>query len=339
MKRINTELSYSKNEDPDLVIKAWTCIHTGQHLIKHLAPESKNSKYYQLATPEQYETSWTKLETAFSKTIVFLKERFDLSNYQFIRGYNSIIVLANYFANHEIVDDQVLAHLSKWFIQSLILSRYSIRGTTRFREDIKATQEGKKLRDLFSHKYEPLDPQTFTLSDVNILNADFRSPYSTLLYILMRKSKAVDLYKTSLQVGEKLPDNQSWQFHHIFPDAKFNGKRQQIKDLIEEAKENGSEEDEEKSSGELIRLHDSIISIPNLAFLTPETNQSIQDSEPFDYLNEIMNRPNGKEILEAQMIPTEPSLWKLNKFEEFRKKRTELILQRINEYLTNENLI
>ena len=144
MKIINTELNYEKNEDPDLVVRAWTCVHTGQHMIKHLAPESKESKYCQLATVEQYEKSWAKLENGFSKTIELMKQRFDLSNYQFIRGYNSIIVLTNYFANHEIIDYQEL-DLSKWFIQSLIVGRYSERATTRFREDIKATNAKSKL--------------------------------------------------------------------------------------------------------------------------------------------------------------------------------------------------
>jgi len=195
------------------------------------------------------------------------------------------------------------------------------------------------LQDLFSHKYEALNPQTFTLSDFDILNAGFKSPYSTLLYILMRKSKAVDIYQTSITVGEKLPGNQSWHYHHIFPDANFDGERQRIKNLIEEAEENGSEEDLKKLSEQMTRLEYSIYSIPNLAFLTPETNESIGDSEPSGYLNKIMSRPNGKEILEAQMIPTDPPLWKFNKFEEFRKKRTEIILQRINEYLNKENLI
>ncbi|MBM3239299.1 DUF262 domain-containing protein [Candidatus Poribacteria bacterium] len=339
MKRINTELNYSKNEDPDLVIQAWTCKHTGQHLIKHLAPESEKSKYFKLATQQHYEKSWDNLETAFDKSIALIKKRFDLSNYQFIPGYYPLIVVTHYLANHSTVENNEIDLLCKWFIQSIILSRYAVRSTTKFREDIKATQEGKKLQELFTHKYEALNPDNFTLKDTHILNASFKSSYSTLLYILMRKNKATDFFETSIPVGQILKDNQAWEFHHIFPDAIFNGKRQQIKDRIDEAEESGSEEDVKSLTDELTRLNEFVNSIPNLAFLIPATNQSIGDSEPSDYLDRILSQQGGKEILERQFIPLDTSLWKLNKFEEFKKKRTDLILQKVNEYLKEENLI
>jgi hypothetical protein len=214
-----------------------------------------------------------------------------------------------------------------------------VRSTTRFREDIRATQEGRKLNDLFTHKYEALNPARFSIEDADILHASFKSSYATLLYILMRKSRATDFYETSVEVGHILGDNNAWEFHHIFPDAIFDGKRQQIRDRIEEAEENGSEADVKKLFDELNQLNDTINSIPNLAFLTPATNQSIGGREPSDYLGEILSRPRGEQILNHQLIPTDPSLFKLGKFEEFRNKRTSLILQKVNEYLRNENLI
>lgn len=339
MRKINTELNYAQNEDPDIVIQAWTCVHTGQHLIKHLATESEKSKYFKLAKPEGYEKSWTRLESAFEKTIGLLKNKFDLSNYRFIPGYYSLIVLTNYFANHTKIEDTEINLLSKWFIQSIISSRYAVRSTTKFREDIKATQEGKNLQNLFTHRYEALNPDSFTLKDSDILEASFKSSYSTLLYILMRKSKATDFFDTSCSVGQILKDNQAWEFHHIFPDGIFQGKKQEIKDKIEEAEENGSDEELKNLKEKLTKLNESINSIPNLAFLTPATNQSIGTSEPSDYLNKILVQPNGKDILESQMIPTDPSLWKLNRFEEFRKKRIELVIQKVSRYMKEENLI
>ncbi|GFO96405.1 hypothetical protein ig2599ANME_0594 [groundwater metagenome] len=339
MRKINTELNYAQNEDPDIVIQAWTCVHTGQHLIKHLATESEKSKYFKLAKPEGYEKSWTRLESAFEKTIGLLNNKFDLSNYRFIPGYYSLIVLTNYFANHTKIEDTEINLLSKWFIQSIISSRYAVRSTTKFREDIKATQEGKNLQNLFTHRYEALNPNTFTLEDSDMLEASFKSSYSTLLYILMRKSKATDFFDTPCYVGQILKDNQAWEFHHIFPDGIFQGKKQEIKDKIEEAEENDSDDELKNLKEKLTKLNESINSIPNLAFLTPATNQSIGTSEPSDYLNKILVQPNGKDILESQMIPTDPSLWKLNRFEEFRKKRIELIIQKVNQYLKEENLI
>jgi len=341
MKKIYTEFSYSKNEDedPDLVVQAWTCVHTGQHLIKYIAPESERSKYFKLVTQTKFEDSWAKVEKAFEKIIDLMKSKFDLANLQFIRGYYPIIVLVNYFANHDKIGDNELSLLCKWFIQSIISSRYAVRAITKFREDIKATNASKNLHELFTHKYEALNPTTFTLQKTNILDASFKSSYSTLLYILMRKSEAIDFFDTKIKVGDVLSSDQAWQFHHIFPDANFDGKRQQIKDKIEVAEENGTEEDVKRLEAELSKLNNVVSSIANLAFLTPATNQSIGDKEPAKYLSEILQKPNGKDILEKQIIPADPSLWKLSRFEEFRKKRAELILQRIDKYLREENLI
>ena len=345
MRNLNTKFSYSKNEDPDLIIQTWACIHTGQHLIKNLAPESGRSKYYKHANKEGFENSWFKLEKAFEKTVALMEEKFDLMNYQFIPGYYPMVVLTHFFANHVDkngninVEQKEVELLCQWFLQSIITSRYAVRSTTKFREDIKATQVGKKLEELFTHKYEPLNPNTFNINNLDIANASFKSSFVTLLYILMRKNKAVDFYQTDIQVGDKLSNNQSWHFHHIFPDSLFDGKRQLIKDQMLIAEENGTDDDVKKLSEELQKLNETVYSIPNLAFLTPSTNAKINAKDSQEYLQEILQNQNGKEILESQFIPLDPSLWRIDRFKEFCEKRIELILKNVNDYLVNLNLI
>jgi hypothetical protein len=338
MKTVNTEFNYVKNENPDLIIQAWTCAHTGQHLIKNLAPDSQKSKYYKMASQAQYEASWAKLEPAFRRAISLMKEQFDLSNYQFIPGFYPLVVVVNYFANRPEVPESDKRDLCKWFIQSMITGRYATRSTTKFRDDIKATREGKALSELFFHAGAH-DPTKFVIQKEAILGAGFKSSFATLLYILMRKSLATDLLDTSTAVGTILPENQSWQFHHIFPDSVLDGKRQEVRNLIEDAENEGTEEDVERLQKQLKALDESITSIPNLAFLMPVSNLTLSASRPLEYLKTILDRPGGRQILESQLIPTDPQLWRVNSFEEFREARAQLILDKTNEYLRKNELI
>jgi len=64
LQRLNVEMGFDRLEDQDFLVRAWTAVHTNQHLIKHLAPESDSvrSRYAALATAESYEESWRKLE-------------------------------------------------------------------------------------------------------------------------------------------------------------------------------------------------------------------------------------------------------------------------------------
>jgi hypothetical protein len=68
LRELNDEVGFDRIEDPNFIIQAWTAVHTGQHLIKHLAPQTENgarsryrSRYATLATAESFEQSWNKL--------------------------------------------------------------------------------------------------------------------------------------------------------------------------------------------------------------------------------------------------------------------------------------
>jgi hypothetical protein len=342
MKKVNMELNYVKNEEPDLIIQAWTAVHTGQHLIRNLAPTATKSRYIKFAKEELYKESWEKIEPAFLRAIDILKNRFDLTNYQFIPGFYPLIVVVNYLANHPACTDDEILQLSKWFIQSMVRSRYANRSTSKLRDDVYATKPDKKISDLFSHAWA-LNPHEFQLSKEDILGASFKSSFSTLLYILMRKAGATDFLNNEegkkVKVGEILPNNQAWQYHHVFPDSKMKEILGGIEARIEEAELNGTDDDLEKLQKEYKTLKESIWSIPNLAFLTPASNQCLSASKPSEYLADILKKPNGKEILEAQFVPLDPSLWVVNRFEDFRKARAQLILDKTTQYLKSEGLI
>ena len=142
--------------------------------------------------------------------------------------------------------------------------------------------------------------------------------------------RATDWKQTDTLVGSDIGAD-PWHFHHIFPDETFDGERAILRDKIEEAQSNGDNDTVTKLEEERKSLENSIVSVPNLAFLTPKTNQSISNRSPIDYLRELSSTAEGKKALEDQLIPIEPELWKHSSFAAFRKKRSELIADKARE--------
>jgi hypothetical protein len=69
----------------------------------------------------------------------------------------------------------------------------------------------------------------------------------------------------------------------------------------------------------------------NLAFLGQKANKRITAREPISYLAEIAD--HDPERLEAQMVPMDPRLWELDRFEDFLAARRELLANAMNHVL------
>ena len=121
-----------------------------------------------------------------------MRDRLGLTNFQFVKAYFPFIVVINYFAHRAEVAEEDKERLTKWLLMSLLQSRYSARALTKLREDIRATGADGRLHNLFSHRWEALNPEDFVLEESVLVNEGFRSSYITLLYILMRKMGAAD---------------------------------------------------------------------------------------------------------------------------------------------------
>ena len=332
LKHLNDEMGFDRIEDPDFLILAWTAVHTGQHLIKHLAPdEGVKSKYTALATQEAYEQSWGKLENGVNGLIELMCDRLGLTNFQFVKAYYPLVVVINYFANRNGVSEKDKERLTQWLLMSFIQSRYSVRAQSKLREDVKATGPSGGLVNLFTHRWEPLNPDVFVLDERALAKESFRSAYTTLLYILMKKKGAVDLVCPTVLVGDP---SANWHFHHLFPQENFDGERAELRNKLEDAQQNGSDEDEFVVRNEMQSLESRINTVANLAFLTPESNSSVGSRLPSDYLAEICALPGGEDRLRAQLIPLDRELWMHDAYPRFCEERRRLIAQAAKDLLS-----
>ena len=338
LKKLNDEVGFDRIEDPNFVIQAWTAVHTGQHLVRHLAPQTENgarSKYAAMATAESFAQSWNKLQRGIEGLINLMRDGLHIDNFEFIKQYAPLVPVINFLAHRQNPLEQDKASLTKWLLMAFAQSHYSVRSQTKLREDIRATGPQGSLTDLFTHRWEALDPNKFTITEEGLIKEAFNSGYMTLLYILMKRANAVDWLRPDIRVGDKLGDDgiEVWEFHHIFPDANFAAERFQLKARKETAEQEQDEATVKSLEDERVSLEGRIRSVGNLAFLTPRSNQTIGDSLPSEYLAEICEQPDGEERLRNQFVPLDRNLWRHEKFDEFCLERCRLIARAAREHL------
>lgn len=131
------------------------------------------------------------------------------------------------------------------------------------------------------------------------------SPLFSLAYLALKDAGAKDWY-SGLELSLTHQGRLHFiQWHHIIP-----------KSLL---KERGYE------TGE-------INEIANMAFITGQTNRRISNKDPGLYLPEIIKQ-QGADALEAQRVPTDPPLWKVDRYRDFLKARREALADCMNSFI------
>jgi hypothetical protein len=100
LRRLNLEMGFDQSDDPGFVLHVWAAVHTGQHLVKHLAPEEPRSKHWPRANEQAYQDSWEQTERGIGELIQMMRRELDLTNFKFIKGHYALSVVAHFLATH-----------------------------------------------------------------------------------------------------------------------------------------------------------------------------------------------------------------------------------------------
>lgn len=187
-----------------------------------------------------------------------------------------------------------------WFAQAGMWGRFS-GSTESFLDQDLAALEGKKdgldalIEQLrFWHGGLRVEAGHFT-------GWSLGARFYPVLYMLTRMGEARD-WGTGLPLKASLLGRMSrLEVHHIFPKSqlyKFSHKRAEVNAL------------------------------GNFCFLTKDTNLTISDRLPELYFPEIEEKHPG--ALASQWIPTDPSLWKIERYRDFLEARKELLAAEAN---------
>ena len=135
-------------------------------------------------------------------------------------------------------------------------------------------------------------------------------PLYRMLYIISKAHGAIDWFNGS-PLGTTHGKSYYLNSHHIFPQSL----------LYKDTYNSESHVDRQK-----------VNEIANRSFLTADTNRTISNKKPEEYLPDIELKYPGALI--SQFVPMDPNLWKLEYFEQFLSVRRDLIATKINEFMT-----
>lgn len=197
------------------------------------------------------------------------------------------------------------AHRDKvlyWYVHSALWGRFSGSTETYLQQDYEAVERGGV--DSLISTLERVRGGRLAIGPDDFAGSTRGSRFYPLLYLLTRVDGARD-FGSGLELrAELLGKLTSLQVHHIFPKA-------------------------------LLRKHgfdrNEINALANFCFLTQDANLKIGMRNPTEYLPEVQAKHPG--VLESQWIPTDPELWRVERYSDFLAARRELLAASAQSFL------
>ncbi len=282
--------------DARLLVRAFIAVGTGQSRFKYLTEFWKKTR-------EELDEIWARTEKGLDAAVNFVRHnaRFEASDW--LPSLNAMIPLVAYFDRNPRIAPDVEVGLLRWFYLASLRGRYSGSAETALDEDLKAVGTGDPVGALMAN-LGPHARAEVTADEFD--DAGWRNPLFPMTYVLARKRGATDWFRGIVIGRDVVGEDHAVQVHHIFP-----------KGLLKRAGVARKDRDE----------------IANLAFLAARPNRQISNRPPEQYLAEIA--ANHPQRLEAQSIPMDRELWRLENFERFLAARRKLLAAGINELLKN----
>lgn len=293
-----------KFKDYNFLIMCLNCIATGH---------AKFDTFYNI--PEnKIEEAWKKVKKSLEYLINILNDKMHISStksYE-LKSEALLVPLIVYLANNnfEFKDEKILNKFLYWFYNAMMWGRYTRRGKSSPLEQDIVTLTKENTPESLIHNFEREVPY-FEVKPENLKGAGSRSPFFNMAFIIAKSKKAIDWFNGNLLHTKLLGDSYRLHKHHIFPRAILR-KHGYYKDI-----------DKKKMVNE----------IANLVFLTERANKQIRNTEPQQYLKQVMKK--YPKALKSQFVTEKEDLWRIKNFEDFLRERRRTIAKKINKFMKN----
>lgn len=245
-------------------------------------------------TEDKLREAWQRAKPAMIQAIHFIKQNCLIDRPDMLPTNYVLVPLAVFFDRHHQVTQQQERQLQRWLYTALLWARYSASSETNLDQDIKALGDENPIGRMIQN-IEGKIGSGRRITERELQDELNNSPFMVIAYVLARRNGAKDWFH-AINIGE----GQDLEYHHIFP-------RALLKDRF---------------SGRVANQ------VANLVFLSQRANARISASQPAVYLPQIETSR-----LETQYVPTDESLWDLDRFEAFVQERRILLANAINELL------
>lgn len=280
-------------------------------LTKSALFEKMTDDIYKNTSEETYKEIWQRLVKILDYLIPILKQSAYISGSRDINTNNVFVPIVAYLSqNKGVFEAKQKNQFLYWMFLALIWGRYSGQTDQRLDKDVYiAINSLQPVTDLIKEIEDQRGRIEIKPSDLSGRGA--AHPLHRMLYVISKFNKATD-WANGGSLQDTMGDYNSIQSHHIFPQAFLYRKGYESENHHHKQKVN---------------------EIANRAFITRNTNYDFSDENPEIYLNEVKDK--YPEALIQQMIPTDQSLWNVEKYDEFLQIRRAMIADSINLFLEN----
>ena len=286
--------------DLTFMTRALVCTVTDHALFEHIHPVLR----------PQLEEGWGRLSKILDYTTSILPSHAYIHSTRDMSTTNPLIPIVRFLGLNggKFPSAASLRRGLHWLYVSQIHQRYTGQTDGRLEHDVTiVNREGSPWQSLLN---QIVDQR----GRVEVLPDDFEGrgaghPLYRMSLVLVKAHGAVDWFN-GLSLAAPVGDTYGIHSHHIFPQSILY--------------RNGYSSDSHLD-------RQMVNAIANRAFLTGETNLSIGNRVPEEYLAEVEERFPG--ALSSQFIPADPQLWKLDRYRDFLSARRELIAAGLNSFL------
>lgn len=260
---------------------------------------------------DDLKSGWDDLSKILDYLVSLLPGQAHIHTTDDLNSTNVLVPGVVYLAKHgaKFDNDKEIRRFIHWMYAANIWARYTSQTDQRLDHDISIIHRGespwKEMVDAIIEQRGRIEVKPSDLE-----GRIMQHPLYRMTFIMGKARGAIDWFN-----GSPLESTHGTYYaihsHHIFPTSLLYS--------------NGYNPEN--------HLHKKIVNeIANRAFLTGDSNVNLGNKEPAKYLPEIENKYPG--ALTKQFVPNDPSLWEINRFEDFLSARRKLISEAINECMS-----
>ncbi len=257
----------------------------------------------------EIQSGWERLISILDYLVTNLPTHAHIHSTDDLNTTNVLVPIVSYLAAHngKFENDRDMRHAIHWIYAASIWARYSSQTDQKLDHDISLMQRNASP---WQHLVNAIIEQRgrIEVKPSDLEGRVIQHPLYRMMFVIAKSKGAVDWFN-----GSSLDSPQGASYavrsQYIFaPSLLYDSGRY--------SREN--------------HLHKKIVNeIANRVFLTEQSSGNVNLLEPEVYLSTIEQNYPG--ALSKQFVPTDPLLWKLERFEEFLAARRSLITDAINE--------
>jgi hypothetical protein len=263
------------------------------------------------ATLGELKDGWGRLTKILDYLVTILPGHASIHSTDDVNTTNVLVPVVVYLAKRggKFEKEREMRLCVHWIYAASAWARYSGQTDQRLDHDISIIQSNSDpWKDLVDAIIEQRGRIEVKASDLE--GRIVQHPLYRMTFVMAKNRGAVDWFNGS-PLNVTHGSAYSLHSHHIFPQSLLYSK--------------GSYDPEN-------HLHKKIVNeIANRAFLTGDSNLSLSNSEPSEYLPKVENTYPGS--LAKQFVPLDSALWKTERYEDFLAARRKLIAAAINEQM------